>query len=231
MGVGIVAFIQHDGRIPGPAAGNEGVAKALTLSAFRDRYLDTHRPSIEQRTLEGIELHFKHLIGALGERFPLQEMKLAELQGYVDSRGKARGRNGRRLSPATIKKELATLRAAWNWGVKMELVAGRFPHSGLRFAKSDEKPPFMTCEEIERRIAAGGLQPYQIKELWNAMFLTLPEVEELLGHVREFGTLPWVYPMVCFAAHTGARGASCSAFRSPMSISWAMPSSFMNRSE
>ena len=204
-GVDIVEFIQHDGRTPVPAAGNANVAKDLTLAAFRDRYLDTHRPSLEQSTIEGIELHFKHLLGALGERFPIRELKLADLQGYVDIRAKAKGMNGRRLSPATIKKEIVTLRTAWNWGVKMGLVSGRFPNDGLRFAKIDEKPPFMTREEIERRIAAGRLKPYQIKELWNALFLTLPEIEELLAHVRECGTLPWVYPMVCFAAHTGAR--------------------------
>jgi integrase len=30
-------------------------------------------------------------------------------------------------------------------------------------------------------------------------------VDELLAHVRVRGTLPWVYPMVAFAAYTGAR--------------------------
>jgi len=204
-GVGIVEFVRHDGRTPVPTTGHETVAKALNLADFRDRHLDTHRPSLEQTTIDGIELHFKHLIGALGERFPISELKLADLQGYVDIRAKAKGMNGRRLSAATIRKEIVSLRTAWNWGVKMGLVAGRFPNDGLRFAKIDEKPPFMTREEIERRIAAGRLTPEKIKELWNALFLTLPEIEELLGHVRECGTLPWVYPMVCFAAHTGAR--------------------------
>jgi integrase len=204
-GVGIVEFIQLDGRTPVPAAGNETVAKVLTLSAFLNRYLDTHRQSLEQRTIEGIELHCKHLLGALGEYFPTRELKLADLQGYVDSRSKAKGMNGRRLSPATIKKEIVSLRTAWNWGVKMGLISGRFPNDGLRFAKMDEKPPFMTREEIERRIATGGLKPYQIKELWNALFLTVSEIDVLLNHFRDCGTLPWVYPMVCFAAHTGAR--------------------------
>ena len=87
----------------------------------------------------------------------------------------------------------------------MGLVAGRFPNDGLRFGKVDEKPPFMTREEIERRIGAGGLSAEQTKELWSALFLTLDEVSELLKHVRDSATLPWVYPMVCFAAHTGAR--------------------------
>ncbi len=44
-----------------------------------------------------------------------------------------------------------------------------------------------------------------MRELWNALFLTLPEIEELLGHIRQCGTLPWVHQMVCFAARTGAR--------------------------
>src|SRR5262249_53453888 len=40
---------------------------------------------------------------------------------------------------------------------------------------------------------------------WEALYVTLPEVEEFLAHVRENATLPWVFPMVAFAAFTGAR--------------------------
>jgi hypothetical protein len=72
------------------------------------------------------------LIAALGERFPIRELKLAELQGYVDRRAKAKGMSGRPLSSATIKKELVTLRTAWNWAEKMGMVAGRFPYHVLR---------------------------------------------------------------------------------------------------
>jgi integrase len=82
---------------------------------------------------------------------------------------------------------------------------GRVRNPSVRRSKIDEKPPFTTREEIERQIVAGGLEHLQIKELWDALFLTLPEIEEWLAHVREYGTLPWVYPLVCFAAHTGAR--------------------------
>jgi integrase len=127
---------------------------------------------------------------------------MADLQGYIN--GWAKVWSGRRLSPASIKKEIVSLRTAWNWGVKMGLVSGRFPNDGLRFGKVDEKPPFMTRDEIEQRIAA-SVTPHQRKELWNALFLTLSEDSELLDHVREAGTLPWVYPMVRLAAHTGAR--------------------------
>jgi integrase len=203
-GVDIREFLQRDGQASAPAF-TPAQTGELTLGEFRDRYIATNRDSQEKRSMDGIELHFKHLAAALGERFPIRELKMSQLQGYIDQRGKAKGMFGRRLSPATIKKEIVTLRTAWNWAAKMGLVAGRFPNDGLRFPKVDEKPPFMTRQEIERQIAAGGLAEAQEKDLWNALFLTLDEVAELLAHLRDSGTRPWVYPMVCFAAHTGAR--------------------------
>lgn len=110
-----------------------------------------------------------------------------------------------KISPSTIKKEIVTLRTTWNWGVQFGLVVGKFPNKGLRFAKTDEKPPFQTFTEIERKVAARSLSKKQIAELWDAVFLTVPEVSDLLAYVKEQATQPWIYPMFCFAAHTGAR--------------------------
>jgi integrase len=204
-GIGIIEFMQGDGKPRREALPASNGAADFTLSNLRDRYLATNRSSQESRSIEGIELHFKHLVAALGERFPVRDLTLGHLQGYVDRRASAKGMYGRRLSPATIKKEIVTLRTAWNWAARMGLVAGRFPNDGLRYPKLEEKPPFMTRGEIERQIAVGGLSEAQKKDLWNALFLTLPEVAEVLDHLRQKCTLPWVYPMVCFAAHTGAR--------------------------
>jgi len=47
--------------------------------------------------------------------------------------------------------------------------------------------------------------PKQAAELWNCLFLTLSEIAELLEFVRKTANHPWIYPMVAFAAHTGAR--------------------------
>ena len=123
----------------------------------------------------------------------------------MDRRAKAKGTGGKRLSPATIRKEIVSLRTAWNWGARMGLVAGRFPYEGLRYPKSDEKPPFQTREEIERQISAGGLKPAQVKELWEALYLQSHEISELLANAREHAAHPWVYPLIAMAAHTGAR--------------------------
>ncbi|MBI1349291.1 tyrosine-type recombinase/integrase [bacterium] len=200
-GVGIVEYVQFDGRIVPPES---PAAEALPLSMLREKYLATHEASLEPSTLACIRIHFKHLEKILGAAFSVTELQLVDLQGYVDKRGKAKGRGGRRLSAMTIHKEIVTLRTAWNWAVKMDYLSGRFPNNGLRYPKTHEKPPFQTRQEIERQIA-GGLSPAEQAELWHALYLPVAEIAELLQFVKTAATQPFVYPMCCFAAHTGAR--------------------------
>ena len=204
-GVDIVEFVQFDGKPPADLQAVPAESRELTMTGFRDRYLATHRESLEDRTIEGIGLHFKHLTAALGDAFPIRELKLADLQGYVDRRAKAKGMSGKRLSPATIKKEIITLRTAWNWAEKMGMVTGRFPYHGLRYPKTSEKPPFQTIDEIERRLKAGGMTATQCKELWESLYLRTPEIAGLLAYAKEHAAHPWIFPMICMAAHTGAR--------------------------
>src|SRR5262249_15517860 len=108
---------------------------------------------------------------------------LDDLQKHVNARSKKKYR-GRPLSPVTLKKETASFRAVWNWGVQAGKLRGPFPSRGLKFPKADEKPPFMTWQEVERRIGAGGLTDAQVAELWDALYLRKEEVAELLAHVK-----------------------------------------------
>ena len=124
---------------------------------------------------------------------------MLNLQEHVERRRK------KGVAPVTLKKEVATLRACWNWAAHGELVKGVFPGRGLRFPKEEEKEPFRTFAEIEAIIAAEKPDDDRKEALWDALYLTRPELEQFLAHVRQNGTLPWVYPMVVFAAYTGAR--------------------------
>ena len=63
------------------------------------------------------------------------------------------------------------------------LVKGTFPSKGLRFPKDAEKEPFRTFAEIEALVAAGA-DDGRKDALWEALYLTRPEVEELLAHVK-----------------------------------------------
>ena len=91
------------------------------------------------------------------------------------------------------------------WGVDGGKVVGRFPSRGLRYPKADDKPPFQTWKEIERKVAAGGLTEEKIAELWECLFLTQEEVTALLGYAKVNAAHRWIYPAIVFAAHTGAR--------------------------
>jgi integrase len=169
--------------------------KAVTLGHLKDRYLTTHaNGTIEANSLYTCRLHLKHLTGFLGEGFPVGELYTAKLQDYVNHRAKAK------ISPVTIRKELASLRACWNWGEPMGLTEGKFPNKGLRYPKADEKPPFMTMAEIERQLKAGAPET-----IWETLYLQTHELTELLNYVKEKAAHSWIYPLFCFAAHTGAR--------------------------
>ena len=199
-GVEIEDFVLNDGKVVEP---HEAVAVKLGLGQFVKRYLETHgNGTFEANSLKTAQVQLGHFERTLGAAFPVQSLTLADLQKHIDARSKQKYR-GRRLSPATMKKEIATFRAAWNWASRMGMVKGPFPNHGLVYPKADEKLPFMTRAEIERRIA--GLDPKQARELWNCLFLTLPEVAEFLDFVRETAIHPWIFPMVAFVAHTGAR--------------------------
>jgi integrase len=196
-GTDIVTFVEHDGNPPsaGPTLPN-APRQAVTLGHLKDRYLTTHsNGTIEANSLDTCKLHLNHFVRVLGESFPLGELSLAKMQEYVNLRAKVK------ISPMTIRMEIATLRAAWNWGEPMELTEGKFPNRGLRYPKADEKPPFMTMAEIERQLQGGG----DPETLWEALYLQACELSELLAHVKDKASHPWIYPLFCFAAYTGAR--------------------------
>lgn len=55
------------------------------------------------------------------------------------------------------------------------------------------------------RFVQDNLNAVEQRDLWDCLFLTLLEIEALLQYVEENARQPFLYPMFCFAAHTGAR--------------------------
>ncbi|HYV39715.1 MAG TPA: tyrosine-type recombinase/integrase [Gemmataceae bacterium] len=195
-GVPLEDFVVAGGKVLAVSAKQE----KITARQLFDKYLTTHaNGTIEQNSLVTVRTHLNQLIETFGERFRIQALTLINLQQHVDRRRK------KGISPATLKMEMATGRACWNWAVHSGLIKGAFPNRGLRFPKDEEKEPFRTFAEIEAIIAAENPDDARTDALWESLYLTRPEVEELLRYVQGHATLPWVYPMLAFAAYTGAR--------------------------
>jgi len=231
-GCDVVEFVQHDGKPPEHITA-PGSPAAITLASLRDTYLKAQSKKLEDTTLAGIELHFAHLTRLLGPDRVISTLARPDLQGYADARSvewidpnvyrrRRRAKAAqvhpkrstrktpkpnmadkpkRHPSPATIRKELVSLRTAWNWGRRQLGIRDEFPGTGLDFAKTEEALPFMTWDEAERRVKAGD----DPEKVWDSVYLRPAEVTDLLAWVKTRPVSPWVYPMFCFAAHTGAR--------------------------
>jgi hypothetical protein len=198
-GVEITDFVLRDGRVEPPAGGeNTDTAKdePIRFSGFKEQYREAHGGgAIEETSLETAGMHLCHFEKTLGKTFSLGDLTLADLQRHVNERRKKKYR-GRPLSPVTLRKEVASFRAAWNWASLNRLVKGPFPSKGLIYPKADEQPPYMTLEEIERRLRAGG----DSAELWDCLYLRKAEIEQLLADVKSRATAPWLSPMVAMVA-------------------------------
>ena len=162
------SFLLSDGR----RNGKPKTSKIRFLSQLLDAFLDQIPPnSIEESSRRLMQTHIRHLKKVFGSRLPASRVHFPSLQGYVDKRSGDKGRRGRPLSPETIKKELATLRVAWNWARQAGHVSDALPTRDLRYPKSREKLPFQTWAEIERKISRGGTSEDEQADLWDCLFL------------------------------------------------------------
>lgn len=203
-GADVATFLLSDGRL------EQKPDLAAKCFRYLDELLDAFLAALTANALEAtteqcLRIHVRHFKRVFGERQAIRSIDLSALQRYVDARSQAPGLHGKTLSPTTIKKEIATLNMIWIWAENHQFVDRPLPKKGLRYPKTSDKPPFQTIADIERKIAMGGLMEEEIVDLWDAAFLTLPEIDQVLTCVRQRAQHPFLYPMFVFAAHTGAR--------------------------
>jgi integrase len=112
---------------------------------------------------------------------------------------------GKKISPMTIKKELATLRYVWNWSHRQGKAPSRFPAAGTVLPKSKVKEPFRTYEQVSEIVSRGGLSIQHERELWDGLYLDAKEIAEVLELIRSKAKEDWLFPLAATAAHTGGR--------------------------
>ena len=105
-GVRLEDFVAAGGKVPVIAVRPE----TITFRQLIDHYLLTHsNGTIEENSLGTAKTHLNQFAESVGERFRMQGLTLLNLQEHVDRRRK------KGISPVTLRKELATVRACWNW--------------------------------------------------------------------------------------------------------------------
>jgi integrase len=196
-------FVLSDGKL----ANKLKVEKTLTLGSLFEWYFGHLPPNANvPKTLETETLHSEHFLRLLGKARTLTSIQGLDLQEmYINKRATESWRKVV-IKPDTIKKEMNTLRMVWRRALKMGLVSSPPPISDLVYPVGKDKIPFQTWEEIERNIARSGLAKAEIREQWDSLFLSREQIAEVLEFVKtKYTRSSYVYPLMVFVAHTGAR--------------------------
>ncbi len=217
-GVRIIDFVMSGGQTPTQKKPHIIESPApLSMQSLFDQYFESlPNDAIEESTLGTMQIHRRHLLRIFKSSFDVRSLNGKQLQQYVNQRSKENTQffvdrtndeceARTQVSATTIKKEIVTLGAIWRWALAMEIVTGPFPNRGIRFPKTQEKPPFQTWDEIERQLRQGGIDPGEAECLWDCLYLRKSEILALLKHVDSSANYPFIYPMFAMAAFTGAR--------------------------
>jgi Phage integrase family len=196
----LVTFLISDGRMCTPLS----VPEELPLSKLFAAYFNLiPEGNLEASTIYTMKIHQKLLEKHFGAKFSVRSLTRADLQAYIVQRSKE-------VNSVTVKKAIVTLRTVWNWGLGEKLLEIPFPSKGLKYPKTSEKLPFNHFSEVEEMTR--GMSVELAGEWWESVYLTVEDIDELLKHVEK-ARLPFVYPMICFAAYTGTRRSEIARAR------------------
>jgi integrase len=202
-------FVKTDGK----RETKPQLESVVTLEDLFRRYFEGLLDDARGRkTFKTETIHANHLKRLLGRKTELNAITGQVLQEkYINNRARE-DHYGKPIQPHTIEKELDTLRMVWNRAFRNRVpgVQSAFPKYDLKLPEKKQKPPFQTWQEIQRAVSRGGLSEVEIKDFWDSAFLNLPQIAEVLEHVRNKATRRhYFYPLLVFVAHTGARLSEC----------------------
>jgi hypothetical protein len=173
---------------------------ASNIKSAGEPYPDRNRQ--EANSLRTERIHLAHIERVLGTETPLDSINLAAAQRHANLRGKETHAKKikRPIRPYTVRRELKSFRHVWTWCQRRELVplGPDWDLSEITLSRDRELEPFRTIVEIKERIERGNLSPAEQKALWECLYLTGPDLMELLEHI---GTVPlegFVKPMFAF---------------------------------
>ena len=111
-----MTFLLSDGKLSSSPKVSHSEPK--TLREIVDRYLAAlSHGSVEANSLETFRMHLNHVLRKFGNKFIVQNLVAADLQDYLETRVRRKGKKSIPLSCVTLQKELASFRACFNWAV------------------------------------------------------------------------------------------------------------------
>lgn len=147
-----------------------------------------------------IGIHLNNLKKHLGDRaeHQLDRIGFAELDDYQQVRLAERANT-------TVAKERQSIIAFFDWAVTMRYLSSS-PAANLdTVPESRRNDRFRTTEEIEAKLARGGLNDDEIQAAWKCLYLTTEEIANILAIVKSRCRKDVSYLLHAVPAYTGMR--------------------------
>ena len=140
------------GYLLGVKEDKPNMVEARTLGEATSRYVDT-KEAEGLRSLRCVRLNLDRLLTEFGRETPLTEITASRIANFKVRRAAEKTRGGKAVSPATVNRELATLRHLLRLAVEEWQMLDKAP--AIRLLKEPEgRLRFLTEDEIARLLAA-----------------------------------------------------------------------------
>ncbi len=163
-------------------------------------YLQSQKNFLAASSHSTLAMHLRHLTRHLGDRAdaPCDRVTHRDLDGFQQARLAER-------DPVTVGKERVSIRQFYKWAVTQGYLRASPAATLVPIKGGEDRPPFRTLAEIARIIERGGLTKEEILELWECLYLSPPEIAELLKTVRAKAQEDLAYLLHALPAYTGMR--------------------------
>lgn len=167
-------------------------AVARYLSSCEHRLADSYVGL--QRTHLG---HFRRFLGN-AESLRCNGVTVDHLEEYIQTRLSKR-------DPVTVRHERNTLIRFFDWVVNRQYIAASPAVALERITAGTDRDRFRTKDEIAKLLASGDFDEEETKEQWECLFLSTPEIAELLQLVGGRSTNVLSVRLHTIPAYTGMR--------------------------
>lgn len=137
-------------------------------------YLDVHHPPVKAESTWKIEkIHLGHFLKITGD-IPLVSIDITLIEQY-------RKKRCTQVKPATVNKEMATLRLVLSWAHKKGWIEEN-PMVNIQPLKTKSgQRRFFTCSQIKDRLDKEYLSDKQKQEILHSRLLDWQDIEELIS--------------------------------------------------
>jgi integrase len=156
--------------LEGEATADDG--NPLTVSQLRDDYVEYLQGSVTDGHYRRAKSKLNHIV-KIHDRTRVTAVSRQMLDIYV------RDRKKQKAKPETIKGEMSTIRAMFNWAHETNHIE-KCPIENFPTIRTNEADPFLFKDDVEKTMSKSNLNKAEMRELGKRMVLAPKDIDKLV---------------------------------------------------